>query len=89
MRPDASHDPSVKLVEELSDVGTLVILAPTSQERVQRFDQLLGRSLGGQILSVGAAAVAGLWLYARAVLVMRVPEAHQVHRLILTQLGRG
>jgi putative peptidoglycan lipid II flippase len=51
-------------------------------------DQLLGRSLGGQILSVGAAAAAGLWLYARAVLVMRVPEAHQVHRLILTQLGR-
>ena len=43
MRPDASHDPSVKLVEEFSDVGTLVILAPTSQERVQRFDQLLGR----------------------------------------------
>ena len=23
MRPDASHDPSVELVEELSDVGTL------------------------------------------------------------------
>src|ERR1700737_1084014 len=43
MRPDASHDPSVELVEELSDVGTFVILAPTSQERVQRFDQLLGR----------------------------------------------
>ena len=26
-----------------SDVGTFVALAPTSQERVQRFDQLLGR----------------------------------------------
>jgi putative peptidoglycan lipid II flippase len=51
-------------------------------------DQLLGRSLGGQILSMGAAAAAGLLLYARAVLVMRVPEAHQVHRLILTQIGR-
>ena len=43
MRPDASHDPSVELVEELSDVGTFVVLAPTSQERVQRFDQLLRR----------------------------------------------
>jgi hypothetical protein len=35
--------PSVELVEELSDMGTFVVLAPTSQERVQRFDQLLGR----------------------------------------------
>ncbi len=43
VRPDASHDPSVDLVEELSDVRTFVVLAPTSQERVQRFDQLLGR----------------------------------------------
>jgi hypothetical protein len=43
MRPDASYDPSVELVEEPSNVGALVVLAPTSQERVQRFDQLLGR----------------------------------------------
>lgn len=43
MRPDASHDPSVQLVEEPSNVGALVVLAPTSQERVQCFDQLLGR----------------------------------------------
>jgi len=27
MRPDASHDPSVELVEELSDVGSFVVLA--------------------------------------------------------------
>ena len=42
MRPDTPHDPSVKLVEEPSDVGTFVILAPTSQERIQRSNQLLG-----------------------------------------------
>jgi len=41
MRPDAPHDPSIELVEELSDVSTFVVLAPTSQEWVQRFDQLL------------------------------------------------
>ena len=51
-------------------------------------DQLLGRSLVGQIVSVGAAAAAGLWLYSRAVLAMSVPEAHQVSRLIRSQFGR-
>ena len=43
-------------------------------------DRLLGRSLPAQIVSVGAAAVAGLLVYVRAVLAMRVPEAHQVQR---------
>ena len=52
-------------------------------------DRLLGRSLPAQILSVGAAAGAGLWLYVRAVLAMRVPEAQQVSRLVRGQLGRA
>jgi putative peptidoglycan lipid II flippase len=52
-------------------------------------DQLLGRSLVAQIVSVGAAAAAGLWLYSRAVLAMRVPEAHQVSRLVRSQFGRA
>jgi putative peptidoglycan lipid II flippase len=52
-------------------------------------DRLLGRSLPAQIVSVGGATAAGIWLYARAVLAMHIPEAHQVHRLILTQLGRA
>jgi putative peptidoglycan lipid II flippase len=52
-------------------------------------DKLLGRSLPGQIFSVGGAAAVGLWLYSRAVLAMRVPEAHQVSRLIRAQLGRA
>jgi putative peptidoglycan lipid II flippase len=50
---------------------------------------LLGLSTAAQIVSVGAAAAAGLFVYARAVIAMHVPEAHQVHRLILTQLGRA
>jgi putative peptidoglycan lipid II flippase len=49
-------------------------------------DRLLGRSLPAQIVSVGAAALAGLWLYTRAVLAMRVPEAQQVIRLLRTRL---
>jgi putative peptidoglycan lipid II flippase len=49
---------------------------------------LLGTSLIAQILSVGGAGLAGLFVYIRAVLAMRVPEAHQVHRLVVNQLGR-
>ncbi len=50
---------------------------------------LLGGSLPAQIVSVGAAAVAGVLVYGRAVFAMRIPEAHQVRRLIMTQLGRA
>jgi putative peptidoglycan lipid II flippase len=53
------------------------------------FDALLGRSLPGQIVSVGGAAAAGLWAYSRAVLRMRVPEAHQVYALVAARLGRA
>ena len=41
MRPETPHDPTVKLVEELADVGLAVILAPTSNDRVDLVDQLL------------------------------------------------
>jgi putative peptidoglycan lipid II flippase len=50
---------------------------------------LLGDSLPAQIVSVGGAAAAGALVYARAVLVMHIPEAHQVRRLIMAQLGRA
>jgi putative peptidoglycan lipid II flippase len=52
-------------------------------------NSLLGGSLPAQIVSVGGAGVAGTLVYMRAVLAMRVPEAHQVSRLIRTQLGRA
>jgi putative peptidoglycan lipid II flippase len=52
-------------------------------------DDLLGTSLPAQIVSVGGAGLAGLLVYMRAVLTMRVPEAHQVSRLIRGQLGRA
>ena len=50
-------------------------------------DTLLGRSLPAEIVSVGGAGLAGLFVYVRAVLAMHVPEAHQVSRLIRAQLG--
>ena len=50
---------------------------------------LFGTTLLAQIVSVGGAAAAALFVYSRAVLAMRVPEAHQVSRLIRLQLGRA
>jgi putative peptidoglycan lipid II flippase len=50
---------------------------------------LLGGSLVPEIVSIGGAGVAGVLVYARAVFAMRIPEAHQVQRLIRAQLGRG
>ncbi|MFI4984936.1 MAG: murein biosynthesis integral membrane protein MurJ [Solirubrobacterales bacterium] len=66
-----------------------VLLAGASWVVWYVLDRLLGRALPAQVASVGAAAAAGLWLYTRAVLAMRVPEAHQVSRLIRAQLGRA
>lgn len=51
--------------------------------------ELLGVSLGAQIVSVGLAGVAGVFVYVRAVLAMRIPEAHQVGNLIRARLGRA
>jgi putative peptidoglycan lipid II flippase len=52
-------------------------------------DSVFGQSLPAQLISMGAAVAAGLWVYIRMVLAMRIPEAHQVHRLIRAQLGRA
>jgi putative peptidoglycan lipid II flippase len=52
-------------------------------------DELLGRTLPAQIVSVGGAAAAGLFVYARAVLAMHVPEAHQVTQMVRAQFGRA
>jgi putative peptidoglycan lipid II flippase len=45
-------------------------------------DELLGRSLVAQIVTVGAGVATGVVAYAGAVWVLRVPEARQVLRLI-------
>jgi putative peptidoglycan lipid II flippase len=66
-----------------------VLLGGVSWVVWRALDSLLGVSLPAQIVSVGAAATAGVLVYMRAVFAMRVPEAHQVQRLIRTQLGRA
>jgi putative peptidoglycan lipid II flippase len=64
------------------------LLAGVSWVVWRAFDGLLGASLTAQIVSMGGAAGAGFFVYVRAVLAMRVPEAHQVSRLIRAQFGR-
>jgi putative peptidoglycan lipid II flippase len=63
------------------------LLAGVSWVVWKLLDSLLGVSLGAQIVSVGAAGLAGLYVYTRAVLAMRVPEAHQVTRLVRARFG--
>jgi putative peptidoglycan lipid II flippase len=65
------------------------LLAGASWGVWKLLESLLGTSLVAQIVSVGAAGAAGVFVYARAVLIMHVPEAHQVRRLIRAQLGRA
>ena len=62
------------------------LLAGASWVVWRLLDDLFGRSLPAELLSVGAAGAVGLYIYARAVLAMRVPEAHQVSRLIRARL---
>jgi putative peptidoglycan lipid II flippase len=49
-------------------------------------DHLLGRSLAGQVVSVGIATVTAIVLYAKLTLTMRVPEARQIKSLLLGRL---
>ncbi len=65
------------------------VLAAVSWAVWWALNRLLGGSLPAQIVSVGAAGVAGVFVYVRAVFAMNVPEAHQVRQLIRTQLGRA
>ena len=43
VRPNAAHDPTVKSVEECSDVSFLVVMAPPPENGIQFINQLLGR----------------------------------------------
>jgi putative peptidoglycan lipid II flippase len=52
-------------------------------------DDVLGRSLPAQLASVGTALTAGLLVYTGAMLVLRVPEALQIQRLVAARLSRA
>jgi len=49
-------------------------------------DRLVGRSLPGQIVSVGVALTAACALYAWVVLALRIPEARQIQAFVRQRL---
>ncbi len=51
-------------------------------------DAALGRSLPAQLIAVGAAIGAAIFVYAKAVLTMRIPEARQIEALVRGRLRR-
>jgi putative peptidoglycan lipid II flippase len=52
------------------------------------FDELLGRGLAAQVVSVCGGLAAGGAAYVGLVLAMRIPEAHQILRLVAGRLRR-
>jgi putative peptidoglycan lipid II flippase len=51
-------------------------------------DGALGRSLIAQIISLGAGIAVGIAVYAAGVLLLKVPEAGQISRLVKGRLKR-
>ncbi len=64
------------------------LLALVSYALYRLLDDLAGRSLAGQLVSVGGALTAGLGAYAAAVLALRVPEAQQIRDALGSRLRR-
>jgi putative peptidoglycan lipid II flippase len=50
-------------------------------------DAALGRSLAAQAAAVLGGIAAGLVIYAAAVWVLRVPEAREIRRLLMSRSG--
>jgi putative peptidoglycan lipid II flippase len=65
-----------------------ILMAAVARGLWVGLDQLLGRSLIAQIISVGLAITAAVVLYSRLVLAMRIPEARQIQFLVQQRLGR-
>jgi putative peptidoglycan lipid II flippase len=58
-----------------------VALAGTSYAAWRLLDELLGRGLAGQIISLGVALALGAAVYGSAITLLRIPEASQIWRL--------
>jgi hypothetical protein len=43
MRPEPSHDPGIKVSEELSDMGSFVVVTPTPHNGIQLRNNLFRR----------------------------------------------
>ena len=63
-------------------------LGAVSLGAYELLDDVVGRSLPGQLVSVGGALVAGTAVYGALVLAFRIPEAERVRRLVTDRRGR-
>jgi putative peptidoglycan lipid II flippase len=75
-------------------VTVRVVIASALMAAVARgvwvaLDSVTGRSLPGQLVSVGLAVVVSFALYGWLVLAMRIPEARQIKQLVLSRLRPG
>jgi putative peptidoglycan lipid II flippase len=66
-------------------LAAAALLAAVAYGVWEGLDSALGRSLIGQVLSVGTALVAGFCVYAGAVWAMGLPEALQIKRLLMSR----
>ncbi len=70
-------------------VAASALLAGVTYALYVLLDELAGRSLPGQLVSVGLSLSAGIAAYGAAVLALRVPEAEQIREAISSRVGRG
>jgi adenine/guanine phosphoribosyltransferase-like PRPP-binding protein len=66
-----------------------IIMAAAAWAAWRGVDAVLGPSIPGQIVAVGAAAAIGGFIYVRAVLRMNIPEAFQVQQMFMSRLRRA
>ncbi len=75
-------------IAALQITGASVLLGVACYVTWRGLDELLGRSLPAQVLSVGVGLTIGLAVYAAAVAFQRIPEGAQVGRMVAGRLRR-
>jgi putative peptidoglycan lipid II flippase len=77
------------LLAALRMTAAAALLALVAYGVWRGLDELLGRALLAQVVSVGAALAAGTAVYVAAVLALRVEEARQIQQLVAGRLRRS
>jgi putative peptidoglycan lipid II flippase len=69
-------------------LASSALLAGVSYGVWYGLDQALGRAFIAQVISLGVGIAAGIAVYAAAVWLFHIEEAHQIRRLITSRFGR-
>jgi putative peptidoglycan lipid II flippase len=77
------------LTAALRMLAAAALLAGVAYGSWYGLDAGLGRSLAGQVASVGTGIAAGLGAYAAVVWALGIPEARQIRALLPSRLGGG